>query len=136
MFPLLEPTMDFVSLGLLLLRIGFAGTIMLYHGLPKLLDFSHKMHSFPDPIGLGSGIGLSLIVFAEFLCSTLVVIGVFTRFTVVPLIIAMSVAFFVVHGNDPMAKKELALLYLVAFTAILAAGPGRFSADSLLRGTR
>lgn len=126
--------MDFTSLGLLFIRLGFAGTMAIYHGLPKLLQFSAKMHSFPDPIGLGSVMSLSLAVFAEFLCSILVAIGIFTRYTVVPLVITMLVAFFVVHAADPFIKKELAFLYLIAFLAILSCGPGKFSADGLFRG--
>jgi putative oxidoreductase len=128
--------MDFTSLGLLILRVGFAGTIALQHGLPKLLDFASKMNSFPDPIGLGSPVSLTLMVLAEFLCAILVVIGVFTRFAVVPLMIAMAVAFFVFHATDPFAKKEMAFLYLLAFTSIFTAGAGRFSADALFRGKK
>lgn len=128
--------MDFVSLGLLLIRVGFGGTIAIFHGLPKLLDFTNKMHNFPDMIGFGSTLSLALVTSAEFLCGILVAIGIFTRFTVLPLIIAMAVAFFIFHNTDPFAKKELAFLYLVAFTAILAAGPGRFSADNIFRGKR
>jgi putative oxidoreductase len=128
--------MDFIALGLLIMRIAFAGTIALLHGLPKLLDFSNKMHSFPDPIGIGSVASLTLTVSAEFLCAILVLVGIFTRFAVVPLIICMAVAFFVVHASDPFVKKELAFLYLAGFSAILAAGPGRFSADGLFRGTK
>lgn len=128
--------MDFTSLGLFIMRVGFAGTMAVRHGLPKLLDFSNKMHSFPDPLGLGSTVSLTLSVSAEFLCAILVVVGIFTRFTVIPLVIAMAVAFFVVHAGDSMVKKELALLYLLGFSAILAAGPGKFSADALFRGTK
>lgn len=128
--------MDFTSLGLLFIRIAFAGSMALMHGLPKLLDFSNKMHNFPDPIGLGSVASLSLAVTAEFLCAILVLIGIFTRFSVAPLVICMAVAFFVVHGADPFAKKELAFLYLAAFSAVLAAGPGKFSADGLFRGLK
>lgn len=128
--------MDFTSLGILIMRIGFAGTILIRHGLPKLLDFSNKMHVFPDPIGLGSTISLSLTVTAEFLCAILVVVGIFTRFAVVPLVIAMAVAFFVVHGADPFVKKELAFLFLVGFSSILATGGGKFSLDALFRGVR
>jgi putative oxidoreductase len=128
--------MDFTSLGLLILRVGVAGTMALRHGLPKLLEFSTSMHAFPDPLGLGSTLSLSLVVFAEFLCSILVLVGIFTRFSVIPLVIAMAVAFFIIHGSDPFMKKELALLYLTAFSCILATGPGRFSADTLFRGVK
>jgi putative oxidoreductase len=128
--------MDFTSLGLLLMRVGFAGTVAVHHGLPKLLGFSNKMVSFPDPLGIGSTLSLALLVSAEFLCAILVVVGIFTRFAVLPLVVAMAVAFFMVHAHDPFAKKELAFLFLLGFSSILAAGPGRYSVDALLWGSR
>lgn len=49
----------------------------------------------------------------------------------------MGTAFLVFHAEDPFGEKELALLYLSAFTVLLVTGPGRFSIDGLfLRGTR
>lgn len=125
--------MDFTALGLLILRVGMASSMAFGHGLSKLLNFSNSMGSFPDPIGFGSTVSFSLAVFAEFLCAILVIFGIFTRFAVIPLVVCMAVAFFIVHGSDPFAKKEMALLYLVGFSAILAAGPGKFSADGLFR---
>jgi putative oxidoreductase len=128
--------MDYNSLGLLILRVGFAGTMAFRHGLPKILDFANKMHTFPDPLGLGSTISLSLVVMAEFLCAILVLVGIFTRLAVIPLIINMSVAFFIIHASDPFFKKELAFLFLLAFSSILVAGPGKLSADDLFRNIR
>lgn len=128
--------MDFNALGLLILRVGFGTTLALRHGLPKLLDFSQKMHSFPDPLGVSSSVSLTLTVGAELLCAALVVIGLFTRIAVLPLIVCMGVAVFMVHGADPFAKKEMATLYLVAFAAIFACGPGAYSADTIFRRVR
>lgn len=125
--------MDFNSLGIVIMRLAFGLSIALCHGLPKLLDFGNKMHTFPDPIGVGSPVAFTLIVFAEFFCGLAVVIGLFTRFAAIPLVIGMAVAVFVVHGADPFAKKELAFLYLAAFGALIATGPGRFSADFIFR---
>ncbi len=128
--------MNFNSLGLLILRAGFGATMAIRHGLPKILDFSNQMHNFPDPLGVGSTLSLSLTVFAEFVCAILVVLGIFTRFVAFPIVVAMGVAFFLVHQGDPFAKREMAFLYFLAFSAIFAAGPGSYSADSIFRGTR
>lgn len=128
--------MDFNSLGLLILRVGFGTTMAIRHGLPKLLDFSNQVAGFPDPLGVGSTLSLSLTICAEFLCAILVVVGIFTRFVAFPLMVAMGVAFFIVHKGDPFQKKEMAFLYMMAFSTIFACGPGAFSADNLFRGVR
>lgn len=127
--------MDFNAVGLLILRLGFGATMAFRHGLPKLLDFSNQMHSFPDPLGVGSTLSLGLTVSAEFLCAVLVAVGIFTRFAAFPLMIAMAVAFFLVHQADPFQKKEMAFLYLMAFSTIFACGPGAYSADKWFRNT-
>ncbi len=41
----------------------------------------------------------------------------------------MAVAAFVVHGADPFERKEMALLYLIGFTAIALLGAGKYSVD-------
>jgi putative oxidoreductase len=42
------------------------------------------------------------------------------------------VAAFVAHGSDPLADKEHALLYSLAFLAVLLLGPGCWSVDTWL----
>ena len=121
----------FRDIGLLVLRLAFGG-MMLTHGVPKLLAFSEKADSFPDPIGVGSALALTLAVFAEVVCAGLVIVGAFTRLAVIPLMVTMAVAAFIVHGSDPLERKELALLYLAAFLVIGLLGAGRHSVDARL----
>jgi putative oxidoreductase len=120
------------SSGLLLLRLS-VGLIMAFsHGLNKLLNFSARSANFPDPIGLGNLLSMSLVVFAEFFCSIALMVGFITRGAVMPLIITMFVAASVIHGDDPFNKKELALLFLTAYSVILITGPGKYSLDRLM----
>ena len=118
-----------LSLGLLLLRVGFGGSMIYGHGWDKLINFSARMESFPDPFHIGSPVSLALVVFAELFCSVFVVAGLATKFAVVPLIINMSVALLFVHFNDPFAKQELATLYLLSAVILLLTGPGQYSID-------
>ncbi|HEU5394815.1 MAG TPA: DoxX family protein [Candidatus Methylomirabilis sp.] len=122
------------SLGLLILRLGAGGLLLGGHGWPKLQRFSERLTTFANPIGLGPEVSFSLVVFAEVLCSSLVILGLGTRLAALPIAIFLSVAAFVQHLHDPWAKKELPLLYLAAFLALLIAGGGRFSLDAVLRG--
>jgi len=52
-------------------------------------------------------------------------------------VINFAVIVFVLHkGQVPGDRGELALLFLVAFTALLLTGPGRYSLDERFRGER
>jgi len=123
------------DLALLLLRLWLGATILLNHGLDKLLNFSEKSSGFPDPLGVGNATSLGLAVFGEVVCSALLALGLLARFAALGLVITMSVAFFVVHKAvlEPGPKSgELAFIYLAGFVALLIAGPGRFSLDQML----
>ena len=115
-------------LGLLILRLTFSG-MMLTHGIPKLLNLIQGDIEFGDPIGLGPTFSLILAVIGEAICPILIIFGIKTRIAAIPTIITMAVAAFIVHGSDPLGRKELALLYLFAFTVIALLGSGRFSLD-------
>lgn len=123
----------FVDLGLLFLRAWFGGTMAFAHGLPKLQKLLAGNFEFPDPLGLGSAVSLGLAVFGELVCGLLVAAGLFARPAAIPAAFTMAVAAFVTHGTDPFAKKELALLYLIAFVVVALAGPGLYSLDAARR---
>lgn len=120
-----------IDTGLLILRL-FAGGAMVTHGYPKFQKVLNGNFQFGDPLGLGPEISLILAAFAELICSVLVIIGITTRFAVIPLIITMGVAFFIVHGSDDFKTKELAFIYMGIFITLFLTGPGKFSADRAL----
>ncbi len=120
-----------LDFGLLILRL-VAGGAMLTHGYPKLQKLLAGNFQFGDPLGIGPEASLILAVFAEFLCSILVMIGLTTRLALIPLIITMAVAFFIVHAADPLKTKELSLVFLGIFVALFFTGPGRASFDKVL----
>ena len=117
--------------GLLLLRIGFGGIMAFVHGLPKLNKLISGDFAFADPLGLGAAFSLVLVVLAEFVCGLLIAGGLLTRLATIPLIVTMLVAAFITHGDDPWQKKEMAVLYLIAYLALALTGPGRLSLDAL-----
>lgn len=118
-----------VSTALLFLRILVAA-VMLTHGYGKLqLLTGEGPVQFADPIGIGASASLVLAVLAEFVCSILLIFGLGTRYAVIPLLVTMLVAVFVVHASDPFMRKELPLLYAGVFLFIGLVGPGSFSLD-------
>ncbi len=120
-----------VSFSLLLLRLA-AGGLMLPHGFDKLIHFVEKAKDFPDPLHIGSVASLSLVIFAEFFCAVLLVAGLMTRLAVIPLLITMAVAVFIIHNSDVLGEAEHATLYLSAYVVLLLTGPGKVSLDRML----
>lgn len=121
------------DLALLVIRLG-AGAMMLTHGIPKIGRlFGEGPVKFADPFGLGPEISLGMAIFAEVICAILVMVGFKTRPATIPLILTMLTAAFYAHWNDPFGKKELPLLYICVFLAILAFGAGKFAVDGFLK---
>lgn len=117
---------------ILLVRIAIAA-MMLTHGLPKMQSlFSGQPIMFVDFLGLGPAVSLTLAVFAEVICSLLILLGLGTRLATLPLIITMLVALVQVHAADVFAKKEMALHYLLVYILLFVLGSGRYAADNLL----
>ena len=125
-----------VDIAKLILRIVFGGFMLFSHGWSKMFKlFGEAEIKFADPIGLGMSTSLGLTVFAEVLCAAFILVGMFTRWATVPLIITMLVAAFIIHGQDPFGDKEMALIYLFGYISIWLLGPGRYSLDAQIRGT-
>lgn len=121
------------DLAALILRIAFGGLMLLNHGWPKFNKIIDGNLGFADPLGLGPELSLYLIVFAELICGGLILVGMFTRWATIPLIIGMGVAFFVQHGGEPIADREAPLVFLLGYLAILLLGPGKYSFDRAFR---
>lgn len=121
-------------LGLLVIRVSTAA-LMATHGSAKLTNLLAGNVQFMDPFGIGPAGTLTLVVFAELICAILIALGFLTRVACFPLIINMSMAFFVAHAGDPLRVKELALLYLLLFCGLLLTGAGRYSLDYLFFNT-
>ena len=119
------------SLGLLILRVA-AGVLMMTHGWSKIQNFEGMVQSGFDPVGMGATLSVVMLIGAEFIAALFIVLGLLTRLSAVPLIVAMSVAAFVAHASDPLQVKELSLIYLTIFATLLFTGAGKYSLDSLL----
>ena len=107
---------------------------MLTHGWPKLTRLIEGGEiTFPDPLGIGSFASLFLAMLAEVLGSVLVMLGLATRLAAISLIFTMAVAVFIHHADDPFARKELGLMYLLIYIVILIMGSGKYALDRFIR---
>ncbi len=120
------------GLGLLMLRIGTSILMVGLHGWPKLKNYSTAQSDFPELIGLGPDSGLLLVIFAEVICSILLIFGLLTRIAAIPLSITMIVAAFVFNADQPFIVKEKGILYLAVYLFFLVVGAGKYSLDHFL----
>ena len=124
---------NYPNTGLAFLRLAFGVMLAWAHGWPTLKGLFAGVTDYPDPLGIGSHTTMALMGITEFFFALLVVLGLFTRLSLLPLIFGFTVAFFVFHGNDPFAVKEQALHYLIVFVVLFIAGPGDFTLKDLLK---
>ena len=115
----------------LIIRILF-GFLFLSHGYAKLMQHASMADLFADPFGLGSTLSFWMVVFAEVVCSFALIFGILQRVVLIPMTITMAVAFFVVHGGDAFAARELSFIYFIVFIILFITGPGEFSFDSII----
>lgn len=120
------------NIATLLVRISFGTLIFLNHGIPHLMNFSERSRNFYDPFHIGSRWSLLLVLFAELVCSLLLVIGLFTRLALLPLITNVAVVVFMLNKGKAFSESELALLYFAVFAGLLFVGPGRYSVDAAM----
>lgn len=117
---------------LLLLRL-VSGVLIITHGWPKLMHFSERASTFPDPLGIGSAPSLSLVVFAELVCGTLLCFGLFTRIALLFLVGLMAVIVLFIKSDSPFSDMEYPILLWATFFTLYFTGPGRYSADVALK---
>lgn len=127
-----------VSLGLLFLRAGIGFLMITQHGWQKYQNFAELKETFTVPktiilsTWMNPAISLACTVFAEVVCSALLILGVATRPAAGVLAFAMGIACFVVLEHQPWAQRELAALYLGGSLTLLFTGAGNYSFDSRL----
>jgi putative oxidoreductase len=120
-----------VTTAMLLLRLA-VGLLMIHHGYQKLTHFNDTVSNMPSLLGMGQKVSALLIIFAEFFCSLFIIIGLFTRLSTIPLIIAMFVALFKVHNGHVFGNGETVALYLAGYFVLLIIGPGKVSVDGMM----
>ena len=109
---------------------------MIHHGFEKTNDITNFADAFVRPLHLPFPIVLSYIAaYSEIVGSWLLILGLATRFGSIAILGTMSVAIYhaVVTSGFNIYLLELVALYFAAAFSITLLGPGKFSADYLIK---
>ncbi len=116
-----------------IVRVVFGAALAGFHGYGKVLggkmaDFTKSVAAlgFPMPTFFAWCAGLT-----ELVGGALIAIGLFARPAAAFASFTMLVALYR-HRIDPLAKSEMALLYLTVFVALVLRGAGPYSLDAKL----
>lgn len=120
------------SFATLFLRLIVGGLFFAHYGYQKVANYNQILPMFTDIIGIGAKLSFWLVIFAEFVCGFLILVGFVTRLAVIPLFITMAVAFFIAHKADPFDGKALAFVYMLLCVVVFILGSGKFSIDRLI----
>ena len=138
MFKKIASVKPFGLNALVLIRV-FAGVLILLHG--RIVFDTEIMKgmgaSLQDELGLPFPVLMAYLAKgSEFFGGLFLALGLFTRFTVIPLMITMAVAAFGSHHGQISGEGEHAFLFLLIFAAFFFIGPGKWSIDYLVRKKR
>ncbi len=119
---------DFATL---LIRFIIGG-MFIYHGYLKIENYNTYMPMMQDIIGIGPKLSYNLVIFAEFGCGILVVLGFLTRLAILPILFTMIIAYFMAHEKDAFMMKMLPFIYMLLCVPIFILGSGKYSMDRLI----
>ena len=124
------------GLGPLVLRLVF-GYFWFETGLAKVQNLDGFTARFVDWGIPFPAFSAALSAWTELIGGALLMLGLFTRLTAIPMIINMGVAIALVviknvNGIDDFVELD-EVIYSLIFFWLLMAGPGRFSVDAILR---
>ncbi|WP_181248438.1 DoxX family protein [Flavobacterium magnum] len=128
-----------LDLGLLLIRL-MIGILMACYGYQKLTHFDQTAEFFNEVnfLGMTGKVPLALTIFAEFFCSLLLLIGLLSRLSLIPLLICMGYIVVVMDkmeiykAGDNGVEFGHAFVYFVIYLALFFTGPGKYSLDAAM----
>ncbi|MEM6885145.1 MAG: DoxX family protein [Verrucomicrobiota bacterium] len=115
------------------LRVIIGSCMAYLHGLSKVppsegfVGFVAEL-GFPMPQFFAWCAG-----FAELICGILLALGFATRTSAAFILFTMCVAIFLAKSGEPLAEREMAILYAAALLPFVVSGSGRYAIDRLIK---
>ncbi|WP_308992424.1 DoxX family protein [Mariniflexile litorale] len=121
-----------VHAALLFFRIIVSLELIIVHGFKKIGIGVEVSEMVPNPLGLPEGINEFLAISANIGFPVFIILGVFTRLSVLPILAVTLTGYFILHAHDALLIKDVPFMYSVFFLFILIIGPGKYSIDAFI----
>ncbi len=117
---------------LLIFRVLLSVSMINTHGLKKIRNIPYEIEHIPDPFGLGGEVNLAIAIIGNIIGPIMVILGVYTRLAIIPILGITLVGFLVVHISDPWVVKDVPFMYSLSYLLLFFLGPGKYSLDHRL----
>lgn len=126
------PMSNALDISLLIFRVLLSVELIIAHGLKKLGIGVEQAEQIPNPLHFPKEFNDLFANAANLFFPILVILGVVTRLSVLPILAVTLTGYFVLHWNDPLLIKDTPYIYSLCYLLILVLGPGRYSLDYLI----
>lgn len=123
------PDATVFHLSVLILRFAISLEIMLAHGLKKLGVGVAVAEQVPNPLHLPEKLNEGFAIAGNLVFPVFVILGLFTRLAILPILAITLTGYFVVHWHDSILERDTPFMYSMVYLFILFIGPGKYSID-------
>lgn len=116
---------------LLFFRILLSVEMIYAHGLKKLGMGVAEAEQVPNPMHFPEAINNAFAVSANIFFPILVIFGIFTRLSVLPILAVTLTGYFVLHFHDAPLVKDTPYMYSLSYLLLFFLGAGKYSVDYL-----
>lgn len=132
--------LTYTNMARLFMRL-FIGVMLMSIGIRQIAHYNELATSFDSVFGIPGDTSLLILILIEVICSTLIILGLFTRFSVLPPLGVMILAEQIIaQYHDTLQASPfllmqagyLPIMFIGVFIFILLAGPGKISLDYII----
>jgi putative oxidoreductase len=114
---------------MLVFRVLLSLELIVVHGLKKIGIDVPQAERVPNPLHFSETFNTAFAISANLFFPVLVMLGLFTRIAIIPILAVTLTGYFVVHWKDALLVKDTPFMYSLSYLFILFVGPGSYSVD-------
>ncbi|MCO6148645.1 DoxX family protein [Flavobacterium sp. NRK1] len=120
------------NFAILFFRVAVATELLIVHGLKKIGIGVAMPEVIPNPLGFPEAFNNFVAIAANVYLPILVILGFLTRLAALPALAVTATGYFVMHGHDSLAERDIPFMFSISLLMIIMLGGGKYSLDGYL----